>query len=754
MMMVKNYIADNKTSVVSTFNDLIFFCDQDGIIQDLRENGMAEWLLMPGDKAVGRHQSEVLPAEASQRLNEALDKVRNCKRSISFDYKLYVNGKATWFTVDITPLPDFAGRETKFICVVRDITGRKEKELILHGLLENAFNSFIVLREIRDQENLITDFSWLMMNRKAEKFVGKTFDELRDTTVRDVFDQEWLLFNEYVDVAATGTPLDLEYSIFKDNAKAWLHTHVSKLGDCLIVTIENITQKKLALKATADRPVLSRQAMDLFFSQALSGFYVMMLDNPMQWNDSIDKEAALVYAIEHLRFTRVNQALLEQYGATEEEFLKLTVKDFFGNDLDHARQLLRRLYDQGRLMMNRVSKRMDGSDLFLEGNYFCFTDENNRILGHFGIQQDVTERNHAEERLRASEERYRLLANNMLDLVALHEPDGTYTYLSPSVTKILGYTPEELVGTNPYPLFHPDDIPVIQEQSHRQAKEGREIANIEYRIRRKDGEYIWFSTNTKPIASADGEVIMLQTVSRDVTERVQTLHLLEERNREKNKLFSIIAHDLRGPLAGCIGLLNLTNSASSETDLQKYIRLARKSAFNLHELMDDLLMWAGSQLDKISFDPAIVDVTDEIEKVCRRFADIATGKGIALIVDIPDDSLCVFADRDMLHTITRNLLSNAIKFTPPGGKVTVQAAPKDDYIEISVQDTGVGISQNDVAKLFSKNSTFTTYGTGGEKGTGLGLGICKDFVDKHKGKIWVDSIVGQGSKFSFALRGC
>lgn len=754
MIMVKNYTADHKTSAVSTLNDLVFFCDQNGIILDLRENGKAEWLLMPGNKAVGRHQIEVLPAQAGQRLNEVLDIVRNCQRSISFEYKLCVNGKVKWFTVDVTPLPDFGERQTKYSCVMRDITGRREKELILQGVLDHALNSFIVFSEIRDQENRITDFSWLMMNRKAEKFVGKTFEELRGTTARDVFDQEWFLFKEYVDVAMTGAPLDLEYSIFKDNAKTWLHTHVSKLGECLIVTIENINQEKRSLKDAADRHVLSRRAMDLFFSQALSGFYVMMLDHPIQWDDSTDKEDALAYAIEHLRFTRVNQALLEQYGATEEEFLKLTVKDFFGNDLDHARQLLSRLYDQGRLMMNRVSKRMDGSDLFLEGNYFCFTDENNRILGHFGIQQDVTERNRAEERLRASEERYRLLANNMLDLVALHEPNGTYTYLSPSVTKILGYTPEELVGTNPYPLFHPDDIPVIREQSHRQAREGREIANIEYRIRRKDGQYIWFSTNTKPISGADGHVIMLQTVSRDVTERVQTLHLLEERNREKNKLFSIIAHDLRGPLAGCIGLLNLTNSAGSETDLQKYIRLARKSAFNLHELMDDLLMWAGSQLDKISFDPAIVNVTEEIEKVCRRFADMATGKGIALIVDMPDDSLCVFADREMLHTITRNLLSNAIKFTPPGGKVTVQATPKDDYVEISVQDTGVGISQNDVAKLFSKNSTFTTYGTGGEKGTGLGLGICKDFVDKHKGKIRVDSIVGQGSKFSFALRGC
>ena len=613
-MMVKNYTTDYMPPVVNTCNDLIFLCDEEGVMLDFTEQGNSEWLAIPGKNLIGKHHAEILPPDVSKKISGALNAIRNGIHNVSFDYSHPFHGKTAWFTADLSPMLKESDQPTKYICVIREITERKEKELLLRGVLDNAFNSFIVFREIRNQEYRVVDFTWLMMNREAENFIGKTFKELQHTTAREVFDQEWILFKEYVDIAETGKTLDLEYSIFKDDTKAWLHTHVSKLGDFLIVTIKDITQKKLA-----------------------------------------------------------------------------------------------------------------------ELN---------------------TDRNLAEERLRASEERYRLLANNMLDLVALHEPDGTYKYLSPSVFKILGYTPEQLIGTNPYRLFHPDDIPLIQEQSHRHAKEGKEIANIEYRIRRKDEKYIWFSTNTKPIANADGQIIMLQTVSRDVTESVQTLHLLEELNREKNKLFSIIAHDLRGPLAGCIGLLSLIQNAGSETDLQKYIRLARKSAFNLHELMEDLLMWAGSQLDKISFDPTIVNVREEIEKVCRKFADIALGKDIALTIDIADDSLCVFADREMLHTITRNLLSNAIKFTPAGGQVTVRATSKDDYIEISVHDTGVGICPKDVAKLFSKSSAFTTYGTGGEKGTGLGLGICKDFVEKHKGKIWVESNVGHGSTFSFALRAC
>lgn len=282
--------------------------------------------------------------------------------------------------------------------------------------------------------------------------------------------------------------------------------------------------------------------------------------------------------------------------------------------------------------------------------------------------------------------------------------------------------------------------------------QGKEIADIEYRIQKKDGQYIWFSTNTKPIKGPDGKVTMLQTVSRDVTEKKEALDRLEELNHQKNKLFSIIAHDLRGPLASCMGLLDLAlRTDITDESHEKFLRLAKKSTISLHDLMEDLLLWAGSQLDRVYFAPVVLILKSEIDAVTSRFADVAVAKQILINVSLEADDLAVYADRDMFRTIIRNLLSNAIKFTKPGGHADITAKQNKGFVEISVSDNGIGIKREDIDKLFSKTSTYTTYGTSGEKGTGLGLDVCKDFIEKNGGNIRVESEFGAGSKFTFTL---
>lgn len=755
-MVLNHYTADYLTSILSAVKDLVFLLDDAGHIRDFFQTEHAEWLYVPKDQFIGKHHRAVLPPDVCDKIENALSDIRQGRSTSAFDYRISIGGTPLWFTAIISPLRTVGTVTPNYLCVIREITARKEKELLLQNVLDNAFNAFIVLRAIRDPENVIVDFEWLMINPKAEQMLGQSAVNLVGKRLKGSHDHPWLLFDDYVKVAETEKALDLQYSSFTRGTKAWLHTHVSAFDGKLLITIRDITEEVQAfqdLRAATEQLRYTQMGLDMFFSQALSGFFFMTMEQPIEWNESTDKEAALEYAVNHLRFSRVNDALLQQYGARREEFMQLTLKDFFKGDLGSAKRLLRNLYDEGRMFINRQTRKLDGSELWVEGNYICFTDGANRILGHFGIQHDVTNRKRGEDALKASEERYRLLANNMLDLVALHDPDGTYRYISPSVTKVLGYTPEELLHTNPYRLFHPDDIASIREQSHARAIEGMDIADMQYRIRRKDGAYIWFSTNTKPITDAAGTVTMLQTVSRDITDRIHTLHLLEERDHQKNKLFSIIAHDLRGPLASCMGLLDLMERASAPHDREKYIALARKSAFNLHELMEDLLLWAGSQLDKIAFDPLIINVKEEIENLSRKARDVAERKGICLEVGVTDEDLSVFADREMLRAIVRNLLSNAIKFTRTGGHVQITAASnKEGMVLISVTDDGVGIASEDQEKLFSRVSTHTTYGTAGEKGTGLGLDICKDFVDKHGGQIWVESEPGRGSKFTFTLK--
>jgi len=401
--------------------------------------------------------------------------------------------------------------------------------------------------------------------------------------------------------------------------------------------------------------------------------------------------------------------------------------------------------------MELLGQRKNGSWFPVEISLSPFSSEEGTLIS--AVIRDITDRKQAEKKLAESERKYRLLADNMLDMVALHAPDGTYQYISPSVKKLLGYKPKELIGQNPYELFHPDDIQRIRADSHTPAGTGEEIPNMEYRIRKKDGAYIWFSTNTKPIKNENGEVVMLQTVSRDVTERVGVMQRLEEINAQKNKLFSVIGHDLRSPLSSCIGLLDLIDmemEGLQHKALDMYLILLRQSVVNLLDLLDDLLMWVSTQSDGIALKPHMLDLSFEVAKVVQHLAEAAKVKNIDIRVSV-DKSLRVFADGHMLDTIIRNLLSNSIKFTHEEGVITINAKLAGNMTVISITDNGIGMKEETVSALFTSERNHTIQGTKGEKGTGLGLQLCKDFVERLGGNIWAESEYGKGSTFSFSV---
>ena len=374
------------------------------------------------------------------------------------------------------------------------------------------------------------------------------------------------------------------------------------------------------------------------------------------------------------------------------------------------------------------------------------------FLGHFWMYRNVSARKEAEQKVRESEERYRLLADNMLDMVGLHTPNGVFLYVSPSWVKKLGYSENELIGTDPYLMVHPDDVQRIARDSHEPAIEGQDISSIEYRMRKKNGEYIWLSTSTRPIKDQEGNVTMLQTVSRNVTEKVLALQRLEALNRQKDKFFSIIAHDLRSPVSNCAGLIDLLRAELTNltSEQEMYFKYLGHSINSLQQLLDDLLLWSKSQFGKIAYEPVEVFLKEEIDLTISQLIDSARSKSISIRVEI-DQNLRVFADRHMLDTIIRNLLSNGIKFSNSLAEVIVYAERINDFVKISVKDYGIGIDRDTLQNLFSKTTLTSTRGTHGEKGSGLGLELCRDFIEMHNGKIWAESKPGQGSTFSFTL---
>ncbi len=231
-------------------------------------------------------------------------------------------------------------------------------------------------------------------------------------------------------------------------------------------------------------------------------------------------------------------------------------------------------------------------------------------------------------------------------------------------------------------------------------------------------------------------------------------HELQKSNNAKDKFFSIIAHDLKGPFNALIGfgeILQKKIDDCNKEEIEKFVSIINKTLNETFNLLVNLLEWARSQSNRIEYKPQNINLLASLEEVISLILVQAKKKNIAVEIKISND-IEVFADKNMLNTIVRNLMSNAIKFTNEGGQIVLSAITNYNQVQITVKDTGVGMVQENIDKLFVLETASSNRGTAGEKGTGLGLVLCKEFVEKHDGEIWAESTLGEGSSFRFTLK--
>ncbi|MDP4114873.1 MAG: PAS domain-containing sensor histidine kinase [Bacteroidota bacterium] len=247
----------------------------------------------------------------------------------------------------------------------------------------------------------------------------------------------------------------------------------------------------------------------------------------------------------------------------------------------------------------------------------------------------------------------------------------------------------------------------------------------------------------------------------DITERKHAEQIIQQQNIQlkelnatKNKFFSIIAHDLKGPFQGFIGLTSTMaeNSANLTTeDIELYSKEMNLTAKNLFKLLTNLLKWAQMQQGTINFSPKVLDLAPLVSQSILSLLKSAEQKKIIIQNEVPPE-FNIFADQDMLSNVLRNLISNSVKFTNENGKIIITAKQSgNEMILVSITDNGVGMSENVVNKLFKIEEKISSKGTAGELGTGLGLLLCKEFIEKHGGKIWAESTEDAGSSFYFTL---
>ncbi len=277
----------------------------------------------------------------------------------------------------------------------------------------------------------------------------------------------------------------------------------------------------------------SERRLSLFFSQTLHGFFICMLDEPVEWHDGVDKEKALDYVMEHQRMTLANQAMLDQYGARKEDFVGITVGELFRHDLVHARRIWRGLFDRGRWRVETRERRMDGTPIVIDGDYICLYDAEGRITGHFGVQIDVTENKRTLEALEKSERRFRAVFERAKDGILIQTPEGKILDVNRAVTDMLGYTRDELLKMEIADLVPPEIAAKLSPTVRPETVAERTY--IETENVRKDGTRVPIEVGSSLVEIGGEERVI--AVVRDISERKKAAEKLKaSEERFKNIL--------------------------------------------------------------------------------------------------------------------------------------------------------------------------------------------------------------------------
>jgi PAS domain S-box-containing protein len=419
------------------------------------------------------------------------------------------------------------------------------------------------------------------------------------------------------------------------------------------------------------------------------------------------------------RILYVNQAFTTMTGYSLEEVLGKTPRILQGPKTERAaiarvREALSR-WESASIEV--INYRKDGSEFWVEFSVVPVADKQGHYTHWISVQRDITERKHTEAALRQSEERFRSLIENALDIITILAPDGTIHYENPSVEKVLGYSPQELIGQNFFAYIHPDDLANIYPILSQTTSKSEETRPIEFRRRHQDGQWRTFEALPKALSFVqtvqpliDGGLSPKIFInSRDITERkrLDEVRLALEREKElsalKTRFFSMVSHEFRTPLSTVLAAAQLleTSTAAWENPEKRDRNLGRiqDSVKNMVQLLDDILTINRTETGKLEFNPQWLD----LEKFVRHFVEemqLSAGVQHTLAFFCRGENTAAYLDEKLLRSILANLLSNAIKYSHTGGKVQCSLIFEPESVQLMIRDRGLGIPTDDQKQLF------------------------------------------------------
>jgi len=372
---------------------------------------------------------------------------------------------------------------------------------------------------------------------------------------------------------------------------------------------------------------------------------------------------------------------------------------------------------------------------------------------------DLTSWKMKKEVRQQEEDRFEKMANTAPVMIWIADVEGLFSF----VNKVwLDYTGKDFgnqVGMNWLSNVHPKEYEELL-KIYRDAFRARKPFSAKFRFMGTNEEYQWMLIRGTPRLDDEGVFTGFIGSCVNINDQIETEEKIKlintklaESNETKDKFFSIISHDLRGPLSGLMQILDILSTSyesMKEDEKIDIIKQAAKSSNSTFALIENLLEWSRIQSGTFPYEPRNIELFTLISSIGNLYSHNFRNKGITFKVDIEPDTT-VFADTKMTETIFRNLISNAIKFTAENGTVTVSSKEDQNYMFVQVNDTGIGMDQDKMSKLFRIDKSYSTRGTNDEEGSGLGLILCKELVERQGGKIWVVSKKDEGSTFYLTL---
>ncbi|GJQ20318.1 MAG: hypothetical protein HBSIN02_06730 [Bacteroidia bacterium] len=386
-----------------------------------------------------------------------------------------------------------------------------------------------------------------------------------------------------------------------------------------------------------------------------------------------------------------------------------------------------------------------------------------RIEAILGIVRDITDRKESEQRIREEQAKYRDLFRNAVQPMFRTSVDGTLLDANAALLRLLGYKDvEELARINMADLYVK---PELRNQIKEAVDSKGSLIGLEIELKRKNGGVITVLEYSRALKDANGRLVGFEGILEDITARkaleqklkqyVEALEASQKElarlNSEKDKLFSILSHDLRSPFGSILGfceILATEGDTMPAEERNEFIRYIREAAQDQLSLVNKLLDWSRFETGRVRMDMRTLDLSTLAKGSVDGLTGLARKKSISLVSRV-SKGLHVQGDEQFLRQVFDNIIGNALKFTPAGGAVTVEAEETGDgFIAVTITDTGVGIPAEDLPKLFKAEEKYTRNGLDGERGTGLGLSVCQEIMKKHGGDITVQSTVGQGTTFT------